>query len=51
MHNTIPHIMARTSIGVETETRERLLSYGRKGETYDELVNRLLDMIDIKGKS
>jgi uncharacterized membrane protein len=35
--------MARTTISLETETRDRLKALGRKGETYDELVNRLID--------
>lgn len=35
--------MPRTTISLETETRDRLKQLGRKGETYDELVNRLID--------
>lgn len=35
--------MPRTTISLDTETRDRLKSLGRKGETYDELVNRLID--------
>ncbi len=35
--------MARTTISLDTETRDRLKSLGRKGETYDELLNRLID--------
>lgn len=35
--------MGRTTINIREETRERLKSYGRKGETYDNLLNKLLD--------
>lgn len=35
--------MPRTTISLDMETRDRLKSLGRKGETYDELVNRLID--------
>lgn len=33
----------RTTIPLEMETRDRLKELGSKGETYDELVNRLID--------
>ncbi len=32
-----------TTIRVSTETREELRRFGRKDETYDELIQRLLD--------
>ena len=32
-----------TSIQISTETRERLQAYGKKEETYDELINRILN--------
>lgn len=35
--------MEITTIKVRPETRERLKSLGVKGETYDALLNRLLD--------
>ena len=35
--------MAVTTIKVRPETRERLKALGVKGETYDALLNRLLD--------
>lgn len=35
--------MARTTISLDTSTRDRLKGLGRKGETYDELLNRLMD--------
>ena len=31
-----------TTIQVHKETRDLLRSYGHKGETYDELINRLM---------
>lgn len=36
--------MATTTIPVEKETRDRLRSLGRKGETYDEILKRLLSL-------
>ena len=38
--------MARTSVALESETRERLRSLKRGGESYDELMNCILDRID-----
>ena len=35
--------MARTTIPLTPETRDRLKALGKKGETYDALLNRLLD--------
>ncbi len=32
-----------TSIKIKRETRDVLKSLGKKGETYDDIVNRLLD--------
>ncbi len=32
-----------TSIPLKKETRDRLRRYGKKGETWDELVNRILE--------
>jgi hypothetical protein len=37
--------MSKTTILVESETRERLRRIGRKNQTYDQLINEL-----IKGK-
>ncbi len=34
-----------TTIKLEEETRDRLREFGHKGETYDEVVNRLLNLI------
>lgn len=35
--------MPRTTISLDVETRDRLKELGNKGETYDDLVNRLID--------
>jgi hypothetical protein len=35
-----------TSIRISNDTRKRLMRYGRKGETYDFLINNLLDIIE-----
>ncbi len=34
-----------TSIKVKKETRDVLKSIGKKGETYDDIINRLLDRV------
>lgn len=35
-----------TTIPVEKETRERLRSFGKKGETYDQLLKRLMSFVE-----
>lgn len=35
--------MSETTIAVKKKTRERLKKIGRKGETYDDIINRLID--------
>jgi hypothetical protein len=35
-----------TTIPLEKETRERLRSLGRKGETYDQVLKRLISMAE-----
>jgi hypothetical protein len=32
-----------TTLQVKTETRDRLKSIGKKGESYDAIINRLID--------
>ena len=32
-----------TTIQPEMKTRDRLMSIGKKGETYDEIINKLID--------
>ena len=34
-----------TTIKLTTKTRDRLLSFGKKGQTYDELLNQILDFV------
>lgn len=40
--------MGKTTIQLEEETRDRLLKVGRKEETYDDLLNRLVDLVEDK---
>lgn len=35
--------MALTTIKIQTETRERLADLGKKSESYDTILNRLID--------
>ncbi len=37
--------MSLTSIPLSKETREKLRRYGKKGETWDQLINRILDEV------
>jgi len=37
--------MSTTSIPLRKETREKLRRYGKKGETWDHLINRILDEV------
>jgi hypothetical protein len=36
----------KTSIGLEKDTRSRLQGLGKKGETYDDVINRLIDFYE-----
>ena len=38
------------TIPVLEKTKERVIDHGRKGETFDQLVNRLLDLDDSEGR-
>ena len=40
--------MTRTTIVLDTDTRERLKKLGSKGESYDQIVLRLLDFYETK---
>ncbi|MFL6398227.1 MAG: hypothetical protein ACJ72J_01425 [Nitrososphaeraceae archaeon] len=40
--------MSRSTILVRDETRERLKEIGRKGQSYDELINQLLEIKKIQ---
>lgn len=35
--------MQKTTISIEMITRDRLKDIGKKGESYDEIINRLID--------
>lgn len=35
--------MTRTTMTIGTHTRDRLVDIGRKNETYDTIINKLLD--------
>ena len=41
---------SKTTIPLRVETRERLKEMGRKGETYDEIIERLLNEIERKSE-
>ena len=38
-----------TTILVEKETRERLRLFGKKGETYDQILRRLMSIAEYEG--
>ena len=38
--------LSKTTIQIESETRDRLKERGRKGESYDTIINGLLDKIE-----
>lgn len=42
--------MPPTSIRVKTETRDRLNDVGKRGESYDDIINRILDELELKKK-
>jgi predicted CopG family antitoxin len=37
-------MMSKSTILIESMTRERLKEIGRKGQSYDQLINHLLDI-------
>jgi hypothetical protein len=41
MKQTIKEAM--TTISIKRSTKERLMEFGRKGETYDDILNRVMD--------
>jgi hypothetical protein len=41
--------MTVTTIPLEKETRERLRSFGKKGETYDQILKRLMSLAEYEG--
>ena len=42
--------MVRKNINLNEETYDRLKTYGKFGESFDDLLNRLMDNMDGKGK-
>ncbi len=40
----------RTSLILKIRTRKRLQARGKKGETYDQIINKLLDLTEKKKK-
>lgn len=43
--------LAFTTIRIELETREKLQELGKKGETYNEIIKRLVEMAQAQRKS
>jgi hypothetical protein len=41
-------LMPPTTIRVKTETRDRLNNAGLRNESYDDIINRLLDATQVK---
>jgi hypothetical protein len=41
--------MATTTIPLEKETRDRLRMLGKKGETYDQILRRLMSIAEYEG--
>lgn len=44
-------IMPFTTIRIELETREKLRDLGRKGETYNEIIRRLINTLESDSKA
>jgi len=42
--------MARTTLVVDTGTRDKLKQYGVKGETYEDIIVKLMKYYDSAGK-
>ena len=42
--------LGKPSIQLEEETRDRLKDFGKKGESYDDIVIRLMDIAEGKAK-
>jgi hypothetical protein len=45
---TVNEALAKTTIQLEEETRDRLKGFGKKGESYDDIVLRLMDFYEDK---
>ncbi len=46
MNQIADPVMATTTIPLEKETRDRLRSLGKKGETYDQILKRLMSVAE-----
>lgn len=46
----VPSRKGVTTIQLEKSTRDRLMSIGKKGETYDSIINRLIDFWEKRKK-
>jgi hypothetical protein len=42
--------LGKTTIQLEEKTRDRLKGFGKKGESYDDIVIRLMDIAEGKTK-
>lgn len=42
--------MSKTNIQVSRETRDRLAELGRKDDTYDDIIKRLIDLYNHRTK-
>jgi hypothetical protein len=42
--------MALTTIKIQTETRDKLADLGKKSESYDTIINRLIDFYQAHSK-
>jgi len=38
--------MTLTTISIDTETRDRLRTFGKKGESWNNLLNRIMDKLE-----
>ena len=43
--------LARTTIVLDTSVRDRLKTFGSKGETYGDIIIRLMDSFEKKGRA
>jgi hypothetical protein len=48
---TLNDTLGKTTIQLEEETRDRLRGFGKKGESYDDIVLRLMDFFESKSKT
>lgn len=46
----MPSRQGVTTIQLEAKTKDRLMDIGKKGETYDDIINKLIDLWKKKKK-